>query len=79
MKIDSTVDAYEVDYYTKQAELWWDRTGPFWPLHTLNALRVKYILEQLCQRFDRDAADSQPLSDLRVLDVGCGGGILSES
>ncbi|MEO0366778.1 MAG: bifunctional 2-polyprenyl-6-hydroxyphenol methylase/3-demethylubiquinol 3-O-methyltransferase UbiG, partial [Pseudomonadota bacterium] len=47
--------------------------------HTLNALRVKYILEQLCQRFDRDAADSQPLSDLRVLDVGCGGGILSES
>ncbi|MEO1037890.1 MAG: bifunctional 3-demethylubiquinol 3-O-methyltransferase/2-polyprenyl-6-hydroxyphenol methylase, partial [Pseudomonadota bacterium] len=59
---DSTVDDYEVAHYTKLAETWWDTEGPFWPLHTLNALRVTYIRDQLCGRFGRDVSDAAPLS-----------------
>ena len=43
MSTDSTVDSREVDFYTSLAETWWDRDGPFWPLHKLNELRVAYI------------------------------------
>ncbi|MEO1594105.1 MAG: bifunctional 2-polyprenyl-6-hydroxyphenol methylase/3-demethylubiquinol 3-O-methyltransferase UbiG [Pseudomonadota bacterium] len=76
---DSTVDDYEVAHYSKLAETWWDMEGPFWPLHTLNALRATYIRDQLCARLHLDATVSEPLSGVAVLDVGCGGGILSES
>jgi 2-polyprenyl-6-hydroxyphenyl methylase/3-demethylubiquinone-9 3-methyltransferase len=76
---DSTIDPREVDFYRSLAAFWWDRTGPFWPLHRLNELRVGWIRENLCNHFGRPAADSRPLSGLRVLDIGCGGGILSES
>ena len=79
MQPDRTVDPYEVEHYTQLAETWWDPTGPFWPLHTLNALRVSYIREQLCSRFRLNGTDATPLKGLSVLDVGCGGGILSES
>ena len=79
MNHDATVDAREVDFYTRMAEAWWDESGPFWPLHKLNALRTAYIREKLCSHFERDPNDIQPLRGIRVLDVGCGGGILSES
>mgnify|MGYP000550194181 CR=1 FL=1 len=79
MSNDKTIDPREVEYYTRMAATWWDREGPFWPLHTLNELRLTYIRDHLCQHFDRDAGASRPLQGLRVLDVGCGGGILSES
>ena len=79
MQPDRTVDPYEVEHYTQLAETWWDPTGPFWPLHTLNELRVSYIREQLCDRFQLDQDLAAPLAGLSVLDVGCGGGILSES
>lgn len=76
---DKTIDPREVEFYSGMAETWWDREGPFWPLHQLNELRFAYILDKLCKYFWRDATMDQPLSGLRVLDVGCGGGILSES
>lgn len=76
---DSTVDPREVLYYARLAATWWDSSGPFWPLHTLNRLRVGYIRSRLCAHFNRDESDREPLSGLRVLDVGCGGGILAES
>ena len=79
MITDPTIDPREVDYYSQMAATWWDREGPFWPLHTLNELRVAYIRERLCAHFGRDATADTPLEGLRVLDVGCGGGILSES
>lgn len=76
---DKTVDPREVEFYTRLATTWWDSSGPFWPLHTLNRLRVGYIRSRLCGHFNRGEADREPLSGLRVLDVGCGGGILAES
>jgi 2-polyprenyl-6-hydroxyphenyl methylase/3-demethylubiquinone-9 3-methyltransferase len=79
MSRDVTIDPREVEFYTRLADTWWDRDGPFWPLHKLNELRVGYIKEKLCQHFARSSAVERPLEGLRVLDVGCGGGILSES
>jgi 2-polyprenyl-6-hydroxyphenyl methylase/3-demethylubiquinone-9 3-methyltransferase len=76
---DKTIDPREVEYYTRMAETWWDKSGPFWPLHTLNELRLAYIIECLCQYFGRDANDKYPLLGLKVVDIGCGGGILAES
>jgi len=79
MRHDSTVDAREVEFYSRMAATWWDREGPFWPLHKLNDLRIAYIRDKLCEHFDRRNGDEKPLEGLHVLDVGCGGGILSES
>ncbi len=79
MSNDTTVDPREVEYYTRMAATWWDRTGPFWPLHTLNELRLTFIRDHLCRHFGRDASSELPLQGLRVVDVGCGGGILSEA
>ena len=79
MSRDVTIDPREVEFYSRLAETWWDRDGPFWPLHKLNELRVEYIKEKLCQHFGRSSAAERPLEGLRILDVGCGGGILSES
>lgn len=79
MSNDTTVDPREVEFYTRMAETWWDREGPFWPLHKLNELRQAYIRDRLCEHFGLDAAADQPLRGLQILDVGCGGGILAES
>ena len=79
MNHDTTIDAREVAFYSQLADTWWDREGPFWPLHKLNELRTAYIVERLCAHFERDPDSDRPLEGLRLLDVGCGGGILSES
>jgi len=79
MNLDTTIDPGEVEFYTRMADTWWDREGPFWPLHKLNELRSAYVLDRLCTQFGRDATIDKPLAGLNILDVGCGGGILSES
>ena len=79
MSHDTTVDPREVDFYSRLADTWWDRAGPFWPIHQLNELRSVYIIKKLCEHFGRDASAQQPLEGLRIVDVGCGGGILAES
>lgn len=75
----SNADPEELARYSALADTWWSTTGPFWPLHRLNALRIDYIRDKLCERYGRSATEAQPLQGLQVLDVGCGGGILSES
>jgi 2-polyprenyl-6-hydroxyphenyl methylase/3-demethylubiquinone-9 3-methyltransferase len=79
MNHDSTINPDELAFYEGLAAFWWDRSGPFWPLHQLNELRVDWILRQLCERFGLDRESARPLHGLRALDIGCGGGILSES
>ncbi len=74
-----SIDPDEVAYFEKLAHRWWDSEGPFWPLHKLNAFRVSYVRDRLSQAFGTDPAVERPLEGLRLLDIGCGGGILSES
>ena len=76
---DTTVNPREVAFYENLAAFWWDDTGPFWPLHRLNELRVTYLRDQFCHYFNRTPDAERPLEGLRILDVGCGGGILAES
>lgn len=75
----TSIDATELPYYRRLAHTWWDTAGPFWPLHRLNGLRADYIRDHLCAHFGRDPAAACPLTGLTALDMGCGGGILSES
>lgn len=74
-----SVDPEERAYYERLAERWWDAQGPFWPLHRLNRLRTDYIRDRLCERLGRDPGGPRPLAGLRMLDIGCGGGLLSEA
>lgn len=70
-----TIDPKEVAHYENLAATWWDKEGPFWPLHILNQLRIDWIASQLSLHYQ----STNPLEGLNVLDVGCGGGILSEA
>ena len=75
---NSTIDQAEIDHFSSLAQEWWDPTGKFKPLHKFNPTRLTYIREKLCAHFDRDPKAPQTLKGLRVLDIGCGGGLLSE-
>ncbi len=75
----TSVDPEEVAYFERLAHRWWDSEGPFWPLHRLNGFRVGYIRDRVTQTLGLDPQAERPLAGLRVLDIGCGGGILSES
>ena len=74
----STIDQAEVDRFSTMAAEWWDPTGKFKPLHKFNPVRLQYIRDRTCRQFDRDPKSHRPLDGLRVLDIGCGGGLLSE-
>ena len=73
----STVDPAEIERFSRIAEEWWDPAGKFAPLHRLNPVRLAYIRDRAAQYWRRDALSS-PLRGLSVLDIGCGGGLLSE-
>ncbi len=74
----STVDPAEVAKFEAMAAEWWDLNGKFKPLHMLNPCRLDYITSQIAGEFDRDLGEAQPFKGLRILDIGCGGGLLSE-
>lgn len=74
----STVDDAEVARFSAMAAEWWSPTGKFKPLHKFNPTRVKYIREKLVAHFGRDPKAQRPLEGLRILDIGCGGGLLCE-
>ena len=77
-KAPTTIDANEVARFEALAAAWWDPDGDFRPLHRLNPTRLAYIRDKLCAHFGRDPRSPRPLDGLRLLDIGCGGGLLSE-
>lgn len=76
--IESTVDDAEVAKFEAMAAEWWDPHGKFRPLHMLNPCRLDYITRQIAAEFARDLTAQAPFAGLRMLDIGCGGGLLSE-
>lgn len=73
-----TIDPDEVAKFEAMAAEWWDPNGKFKPLHMLNPCRLDYITAQIAAEFGREPGARQPFSGLRILDIGCGGGLLSE-
>ena len=76
--MQSTVDDAEVAKFQAMAAEWWDPNGKFKPLHQMNPCRLSYITAQIAAEFGRDLTGPQPFKGLRILDIGCGGGLLSE-
>ncbi|MFP3384187.1 bifunctional 2-polyprenyl-6-hydroxyphenol methylase/3-demethylubiquinol 3-O-methyltransferase UbiG [Tritonibacter sp. SIMBA_163] len=74
----STVDPSEIAKFEAMAAEWWDPNGKFKPLHMLNPCRLDYITRQIAGEFERDLTSDAPFAGLRILDIGCGGGLLSE-
>ena len=74
----STIDPAEVAKFEAMAAEWWNPDGKFKPLHMLNPCRLDYITTQIAAEYDRDLATAKSLAGLRILDIGCGGGLLSE-
>ena len=74
----TSVDDAEVAKFEAMAAEWWNPNGKFKPLHMLNPCRLDYITTQIAGEFDRDLKDARPFEGLRILDIGCGGGLLAE-
>lgn len=74
----TTIDPDEVAHFSRIASEWWNPQGKFRPLHKFNPTRLEYLKEQICKHFDRDPLTAKPLEGLRILDIGCGGGLLCE-
>tara|TARA_Y100000588_G_scaffold67935_1_gene68973 strand:+ start:2412 stop:3176 length:765 start_codon:yes stop_codon:yes gene_type:complete len=73
-----SIDEDEILRFAALAGEWWQSDGPFSALHALNVPRLTYIRDQLCQYHGRDIAGAKPLAGLRILDIGCGGGLIAE-
>jgi 2-polyprenyl-6-hydroxyphenyl methylase/3-demethylubiquinone-9 3-methyltransferase len=78
MTATSTINPAEVAKFEAMAAEWWDPNGKFKPLHLMNPCRLDYITAQIAAEFDRNLAGPMPFAGLRILDIGCGGGLLSE-
>ncbi|MGO4706981.1 bifunctional 2-polyprenyl-6-hydroxyphenol methylase/3-demethylubiquinol 3-O-methyltransferase UbiG [Microvirga sp. 2MCAF38] len=74
----TTIDPEEVARFESIAETWWDPKGAMKVLHRFNPVRLAYIRDEACRRFGRDPRSARSLEGLTILDVGCGGGVLSE-
>src|SRR5450432_1045600 len=74
----STVDPAEIAKFSRLSDEWWDPTGKMAPLHKINPLRLTYIRDAACRKFERNAKSLNCLSGLRMLDIGCGAGLLCE-
>ncbi|MCA8881497.1 MAG: bifunctional 2-polyprenyl-6-hydroxyphenol methylase/3-demethylubiquinol 3-O-methyltransferase UbiG [Rhodobacteraceae bacterium] len=73
-----SVDPGEIAKFEAMAAEWWDPNGKFRPLHMLQPCRLDYVTRQIAAEFDRDLTAERPFSGLRLIDIGCGGGLLSE-
>ena len=76
MKKD-TINKKEIDKFSKLADEWWDPEGKFKPLHNFNPVRLRYIKDTIIKKFG-NRSEKLPLKDIKILDIGCGGGLLTE-
>ena len=74
----STINKDEIEKFSKLADEWWDVNGKFKPLHMFNPVRIEYILDITTSHFKIDKSKKLPLNNLKILDIGCGGGLISE-
>ena len=74
----SSINKGEIEKFSKLAEEWWDVDGKFKPLHMFNPIRIKYILDVSLEHFKINSNSKLPLQNLKLLDIGCGGGLISE-
>ena len=75
---DITIDPDEIKRFSSLANAWWDPEGDFRPLHQINPIRLEFIRDRLCKHFELDPHQHPSLKGLSILDVGCGGGLISE-
>jgi 2-polyprenyl-6-hydroxyphenyl methylase/3-demethylubiquinone-9 3-methyltransferase len=73
----NTINKKEIEKFSKMASEWWDPNGKFKPLHKFNPIRIKYIKENIVSSF-KLKNNNKPLKKINILDIGCGGGLLSE-
>ncbi|MBX3481097.1 MAG: bifunctional 2-polyprenyl-6-hydroxyphenol methylase/3-demethylubiquinol 3-O-methyltransferase UbiG [Caulobacter sp.] len=73
-----SIDPEDVERFSRIAAEWWDPKGKFAPLHRFNPVRLAFIRDEALGRFNRDGAARKPFEGLKLLDIGCGGGLLSE-
>ena len=74
----TTINKEEIQKFSKLADEWWDVNGKFKPLHMFNPIRIEYILEEIAKHFKLDRERKLLLKNLEILDIGCGGGLISE-
>ena len=74
----TTINKEEIQKFSDLAEEWWDVKGKFKPLHMFNPIRIEYIVENIKQHFKINDTNNQFLKNLSILDIGCGGGLISE-
>ena len=74
----ASIDPGEVEKFGRLAAEWWNPNGPMKPLHQINPVRLAYLRDQICRQFDRDGEKYRPFEGLKLLDIGCGAGLLCE-
>lgn len=75
----SSLNQEEVEKFSRIADQWWDENSKFKPLHKFNPVRISYIRRKICEHFNLDNKLKQPFSDIKIIDIGCGGGLVAEN
>ena len=77
-KHQNTIDSFEIERFSELSDSWWDPEGDFRPLHRFNPIRLEYIRKRICTHFGLDSRKLNALEGLTALDIGCGGGLVTE-
>lgn len=76
--MSTSIRRREIEHFAKDSPRWWDEDGPFRPLHMMNPLRLNYIRDSVVRHFRLDDGKKEPFGNLKILDIGCGGGLVCE-